>query len=385
MNKKNLKLLNKFKQNFYNFKSLTNLKNFQIELQKNINMITKDRYIIINNKAEKYKKILKQFSSKKLNPSLWIQSLQDQIERVASSETNDVFLQQSQVWPRAITWVLMSGTAFAIGWVSIAKTDEVVIAMGKLEPKGGVIDVQMPIEGIAKEVLVKEGEIVEKDQILIKLDTELTEAKYYALNKKLELNIKILDKLSLLVKEGAVSELQYMEQESKIEDIKSEIKASLVRLKYQEIVAPARGIVFELQPKGAGYVARSSQPVMKVVPLDQLLAKIEIDSRSIGFVSEGKKAEISIDSFPASDFGVIEGVVTRIGSDALPPNPREGKGYRFPAQVTLSNQYLKVKSGQKLPLQAGMSLSANIKLRKVTYLQLLLNKFGEKAKSIKSI
>ena len=348
-------------------------------------MITKDRYIIINNKAEKYKKILKQFSSKKLNPSLWIQSLQDQIERVASSETNDVFLQQSQVWPRAITWVLMSGTAFAIGWISIAKTDEVVIAIGKLEPKGGVIDVQMPIEGIAKEVLVKEGEIVEKDQILIKLDTELTEAKYYALNKKLELNIKILDKLSLLVKEGAVSELQYMEQESKIEDIKSEIKASLVRLKYQEIVAPARGIVFELQPKGAGYVARSSQPVMKVVPLDQLLAKIEIDSRSIGFVSEGKKAEISIDSFPASDFGVIEGVVTRIGSDALPPNPREGKGYRFPAQVTLSNQYLKVKSGQKLPLQAGMSLSANIKLRKVTYLQLLLNKFGEKAKSIKSI
>jgi len=32
-----------------------------------------------------------------------------------------------------------------------------------------------------------------------------------------------------------------------------------------------------------------------------------------------------------------------------------------------------------------MSLSANIKLRKVTYLQLLLNKFGDKTESLKSM
>ena len=83
--------------------------------------------------------------------------------------------------------------------------------------------------------------------------------------------------------------------------------------------------------------------------------------------------------------GAIDGILTRIGSHALPPNPSQGKGYRFPADITLNNQYLELKSGQKLPLQSGMSLNANIKLRKVTYLQLLLNKFSSKAKSIKSI
>ena len=118
---------------------------------------------------------------------------------------------------------------------------------------------------------------------------------------------------------------------------------------------------------------------------DNLIAKVSIDSRTIGFVKEGKRVEISIDSFPSSDFGVIDGTVTRIGSDALPPDPSQGKGYHFPTNIALDNQYLEIKSGKKLALQAGMSLNANIKLRKLTYLKLLLNKFANKADSLKSI
>ena len=77
--------------------------------------------------------------------------------------------------------------------------------------------------------------------------------------------------------------------------------------------------------------------------------------------------------------------MTSIGSDALAPMPQQGKGYRFPASITLNNQFIKLKSGEKLFLHAGMSLSANIKLRKVTYLQLFLNKFGAKTDLLKSI
>ena len=119
--------------------------------------------------------------------------------------------------------------------------------------------------------------------------------------------------------------------------------------------------------------------------VDKLIAKIEIDSRSIGFVNVGKSADISIDSYPASDFGVIKGKLVRIGSDALPPNPALQKGYRFPAVVKLDTQYLKLKNGKKLPLQVGMSLTANIKLRKVSYLKLLLGTFDSKVNSLKSI
>ena len=124
---------------------------------------------------------------------------------------------------------------------------------------------------------------------------------------------------------------------------------------------------------------------MKIVPLNKLRAKIEIDSRSIGFVKVGQKADLSIDSFPASDFGVIAGEIKRIGSDALSPEPSLNKGYRFPANVELKEQFLKLKNGDELPLQPGMSLTANIKLRKVTYLQLLLGVFQDKADSLRSI
>ena len=50
-------------------------------------------------------------------------------------------------------------------------------------------------------------------------------------------------------------------------------------------------------------------------------AKVEIPSGDIGFVRAGIGADISIDSFPATDFGVLEGKVQKLGSDALPPEP----------------------------------------------------------------
>jgi HlyD family secretion protein len=123
---------------------------------------------------------------------------------------------------------------------------------------------------------------------------------------------------------------------------------------------------------------------MKIVPYNRLKANVEIESNKIGFVREGKPVEISIDSFPSSDVGVLHGTVKRIGSDALPPDERHTT-YRYPAEIQLQAQQLKVKDGTALPLQVGMSLTANIKLRKVSYLQLLLGEFRNKAESLKRV
>ena len=157
-----------------------------------------------------------------------------------------------------------------------------------------------------------------------------------------------------------------------------------MNIRYQDVRSPADGVVFDLKPTGPGFVAQGSEPVMKVVPFDALQAKVEIESSDIGFVQVGRPAEISIDSFPATDFGVLLGTVKGIASDALPPDERH-QTYRFPATISLDSQQLKLKSGRSLPLQVGMSLSANIKLRKVTYLQLLLGEFKNKTDSLKRL
>ena len=343
-------------------------------------LINKEYYII-------RKKISSNFSDlvSKFNPSIKFQKLQDYIEQKIKSNNDEVVLQQAKFWAEAITWTLIGGTTFAIGWLSLAKTEEIVIAQGKLEPKSGVINVQMPLEGITKEILVKEGDRVEKDQILILLDTDLTKANQIALKKALEINQEILDSFKYLSEQGASSKIQYLQQINKVEDIKTKIKENEVTIKYQKITSPIDGIIFDMQPKGPGYVARASEPVLKVVPFDKLQAEIEIQSSDIGFINIGKKVDISIDSFPASDFGVVGGEIIRIGSDALPPDPSLNKSYRFPGIIKLDKQHLTIKSGRKLPLQAGMSITANIKLRKVSYMQLLLNNFKDKADSIKQL
>ena len=93
-----------------------------------------------------------------------------------------------------------------------------------------------------------------------------------------------------------------------------------------------------------------------------------------------------IDSVPATDFGVLEGRIRQVGSDALPPDPaKQQTHYRYPSMIQLSSQQLRLKNGQRLPLQVGMSLHANIKLRKVTYLQMLLGGFKDKADSLRRI
>ena len=130
-------------------------------------------------------------------------------------------------------------------------------------------------------------------------------------------------------------------------------------------------------------MAQGTEVVMKIVPYNALEANVEIPSNQIGFVKVGMPVDISIDSFPATDFGVIKGQVKSIGSDALPPNQSENRPeYRYPAMINLSEQQLTLKSGKKLPLQVGMSLSSNIKLRKVSYLQLLLGSFKDKVESL---
>ena len=377
-----------------------------------------------------------------------VRAAQNTLERRVQANRQEIGLQQSRLLVRMVIWVLLGTTGAALAWLALAKTDEVVVAPGKLEPVGDVKTVQMPVGGVLEEMLVKDGQRVKKGQVLLRLDNEATvdrqtsieeaitakqqqlrlkllETRRYqslndteqrVLNTNLQMEKQILTSLSTLQKSGATSELQYLQQRNKVREVEGEIDKNQidryrqlaileqavqqlqgelaelrsrltelsVNIRYQDLRSPVDGVVFDLKPKGTGFVAQTSEPVMKIVPFSALQAKIEIDSSDIGFVRIGRPADISIDSFPATDFGVLSGVLSSVGSDALPPDQLK-QTYRFPATVRLNSQQFRLKSGQLLPLQVGMSLTANIKLRKVSYLQLLLGGFQDKAKALREI
>lgn len=386
--------------------------------------------------------------TRRFGPSALVRAAQNAIERRVETNREELGLQQSRFLVRTIIWVLLGTTGAAFAWLALAKTDEVVVAPGKLQPVGDVKTVQMPVGGVLDEILVKDGQRVKQGQILMRLDNEATvdregsirdgivakeqqlRLKQVELNRYLSLNdtqqqvlrrnrdleIQILDRLESLQKNGATSELQYLQQRNKVREVEgemeknavdrlrqkaileqsiqqlqgelSELRSKLtelsVNIRYQDLRSPVDGVVFDLKPKGQGFVAQTSEPVMKIVPFSALQAKVEIDSSDIGFVRVGRPAEISIDSFPSTDFGVLQGSLSSIGSDALPPD-QLNQTYRFPATVRLNSQQFRLRSGQVLPLQVGMSLTANIKLRKVSYLQLLLGSFQDKAESLRRL
>ena len=369
-------------------------------------------------------------------------------------------LQQGRFWMKTVTWTLIGTTVFGVAWLALARTEEIVVAPGQLEPVGSVQDIQMPVGGVADQILVKEGDAVQAGQVLMKLDTEASEEQRRSLEKtillkqeqqqlkqkeklrylqvndeevlmlqnNLELQSEILVRFEELAEAGATSELQYLSQQNAVEetrgrllqskadrlrqialldqqtaqlqsdlaDLNGRLVETKVTLRYQQLRSPVDGVVFDLKPTARGFTAQSTQTVMKVVPLGSLEAKLEVPSNKIGFVQVPPgcpkerdacmNADISIDSFPSTDFGVLKGKVTRIGSDALEPDPQKQRDELiFPVTVQLDEQQLRLKSGASLPLQVGMSLTANIKLRKVSYLQLLLGEFQDKAESLQRL
>jgi len=365
-----------------------------------------------------------------------------------NNDSGDIGIQPSKSLAKTITWTLLGTSVGAFSFLALAKTDEVVVAKGLLHPIGDVKVVQIPIGGVLKEMLVSDGQRVSKEQVLLRLDKEASEDKarrslqilrakeaqlklkqteldrYLGLNdsrievlkQKIELNKTILDRIEKLALKGAAPEIQYLQQLDQVAELEGEYRSTLiirerqlaifnqsiqelkgqvaglksnvteanVNLRYKDVVSPVDGVIFDLKPTGPGFVAQSSEPVMKIVPFNALQAKINIKSSDIGFIQLNKPVDISIDSFPANDFGVIRGNVIRIGSDVLPPD-KENQFYRYPSVVRLQSQKLVLKSGKELPLQAGMSLTANIKLRKVSWLQLLLGGFKDKTDSLKEV
>lgn len=174
-----------------------------------------------------------------------------------------------------------------------------------------------------------------------------------------------------------------VENNKKIAETDSQISQAQMNLKYQEIKAPANGTIFELKAHTPGFVVTSSEPILKVVPNDKLVAKVYITNKDIGFVKEGMTVDVRIDSFPFSEFGDIKGKLVWIGSDALPPD-QIYPFYRFPAKVELSSQQLLI-SGRNIPLQSGMGVSTNIKIRSRTVMSIFTDMFSSSVESLKTV
>ncbi|HGK7611060.1 TPA: HlyD family type I secretion periplasmic adaptor subunit [Legionella pneumophila] len=99
----------------------------------------------------------------------------------------------SKTFTHIILWTSLLFFVVAIIWANYAILDEVTTGQGKVIPSSEVQVIQNLEGGIIKNIFVKEGQIVKKDQILMQIDNTRFMASYAEAEKKIDaLEIEVI-------------------------------------------------------------------------------------------------------------------------------------------------------------------------------------------------
>jgi hemolysin D len=164
------------------------------------------------------------------------------------------------------------------------------------------------------------------------------------------------------------------------DDLQSRLQQAETTLGEMTLLSPTDGTVQASTVTTIGQVVTAGEELLRVVP-DGADLEIEayLPNDETGFVKVGQRADVKVAAFPYTQYGTVEGTVTRIGKDALSAadatqaaddgarpisNPAAGatdptSGLVFPVTVRLAAQTIEV-DGKAEPLTPGMSVTAEV-------------------------
>jgi len=163
------------------------------------------------------------------------------------------------------------------------------------------------------------------------------------------------------------------------------------RMQDQILRAPISGTVQQLAVHTVGGVVTPAQVLMVVVPTD---SSIEIEAmvlnKDIGFVHEGDPAEIKIDTFNFTLYGLLHGKVLSVSQDAIvrdkPPTPTNsdaqgqstrsseppGQDLLYAARISLDTTQMQIED-KLVNLAPGMAVTVEIKTNQRRVIEFLLS------------
>lgn len=151
------------------------------------------------------------------------------------------------------------------------------------------------------------------------------------------------------------------------------------RTRLQLLTAPVDGVVQQLAVHTVGGVVTPAQQLAVVVPADVgLEVEAMIPNRDIGFVHAGQEAQIKIDTFNFTRYGLIHGRVLSVSPDAIvrdaPQQPGsdpkaqdadsssepKGQQYVYSARISLEKTQMRVEDSIA-NLEPGMAVTVEIR------------------------
>jgi hemolysin D len=150
-----------------------------------------------------------------------------------------------------------------------------------------------------------------------------------------------------------LAEARKMAAVEKQDAIRSGSHSALLRL-----AAPIDGVVQQLTVHTVGGVIQAAQPLMEIVPKDDMIeVEATIENKDIGFIEEGQSAQVKVDTFDYTKYGTVGATVTHVSRDAVQD---EKRGLLYIAQITLDKKTMDI-DGKRAALSPGMAVSVDIK------------------------
>ncbi len=180
---------------------------------------------------------------------------------------------------------------------------------GKLEAEEDAF-ISPEMSGQIERIYVKEGQFVNTGQLLVSLNTSITESSIQEVKTGLELADKLYEKQKELWDQKIGSELQYLEAKNAKEQAEARLATLEAQLDMARIKAPFSGVVETINLK-EGELAVPGMQVIQMVSLNNLKLYGNISER---YMTSLKKGDIVIINFPDAGGLQMEVPIHRIGN-----------------------------------------------------------------------
>lgn len=188
---------------------------------------------------------------------------------------------------------------------------------------------------------------------------------------------------------GIFTDLAKAEQQAS--DAGQELIKANQKAQLQTLRAPIDGTVQQLTVHTIGGVVTPAEPVLVIVPDNPgLIVEARVENKDVGFVHPGQDAELKVESFNFTRYGLIQGEVLDLSRDAVgdeagkppsAPKPNDDKNDRnasqegtgspsYTARIAIDQTAIETENGP-VDLGPGMAVTAEIKTgrrRVISYL-----------------
>ncbi|MDU8499569.1 HlyD family type I secretion periplasmic adaptor subunit [Pseudomonas syringae] len=157
--------------------------------------------------------------------------------------------------------------------------------------------------------------------------------------------------------------------QAKVFDLQETASALQDRLSRVVIRAPEDGMVLDMKVHTVGGVVSAGTPLLDIVPESaELVVEAHVSTNDIDRVAVGRLTDVRFSAFNSSTTPVIQAIVTRVSADRL-TDPTTGDPY-YLVRVKLTDEGLKRLEGRKL--QPGMPAEVLINAGERTMLEYLM-------------